>query len=823
MDQKYLKMTGRYDDLRQIRKKYGKKGYEFVKSRTLQEMESRYGRWMAENERTEEKRPLPEFLPLISVFLSSGRGEEAEAQVSAESVKKQVYQNWELISDPARKAKGEFIAFLDPGDVLAPDALYEMVKALNENPEYDLIYSDEDWISEDGKERFSPFFKPDWSPDLLMDFPYAEHLAFYRRTVAERAGEIRAGFSEAEAYDFLLKFTEICRGCRIGHVPKVLYHRKKHRKTVFRGCQEKKRRAEALRAVRQSALERRGLSGKTAAVPDMGQYQVVYQAEGAPLVSIIIPSKDNVQVLKRCMVSVRKLTIYKNYEIIVVDNGSSEENKAAVTELCKAENSKYLYEKQFFNFSAMCNQGAAAASGEYLLFLNDDTEVRLGDWLGILLGQAALKHAGAVGAKLLYPDSHKLQHAGVIGLKTGPCHGLQGADDRAVHYFGKNRVTWNYSAVTGACLLVSARKFREAGAFDEAIPVAYNDVDLCLRLYEKGYYNSVRNDVILYHYESLSRGEDNEDRLRNERELLYAKHPWYKEKDPFYSSNLTEDAVDYEIQAAKEPVFCRLKEFKAENLKIGEVLHFFIDQFEAGAKFHMHGWAYEGDGGSSLDTEVSLAFLGNRGKSYEAETQKVFRKDMAAAFPESRGLPFSGFQCDLDLACLEHGQEYQIALVVKGRQGRERSLRITDYVLPQKISADKALHVPESRRKQQFVSDNKMKAGIDHIEIAEEVVISGWGYISDRKDNHLWERKLLLKDDLENVWEIETEWKARPDLASLSKMGNSLMNSGFTAVLDKEALKQHGRCFQTGIVMRHIKTGDQRVCWTPERLDLQQH
>ncbi len=435
MDQNYLKRTGSYDDLRQIRKKYGKKGYGFVKSRMLQELGSRYDRWIAENEKAGEKDPLSGSLPLISVFLSGETGEKTDLQASVGSVENQTYPNWELISDPGQKAEGEFIAFLDAGDVMAPDALYEMVKVLQEDPEHDLLYSDEDQISEDGKERFSPFFKPDWSPDLLMDLPYAAHLALYRRSLAEAAGEIRAGLSEAEVYDLLLRFTENCDSHRIGHVPKVLYHRRRRRETVFRDRQGKRRRAEALRYVRQEALARRGISGKTVSVPDMGQYRVVYQAEGEPLVSVIIPSKDNVRVLRRCVLSVRKRTAYKNYEIIVVDNGSSPENKTLVTELCKREHCMYLYKKEPFNFSSMCDRGAASASGEYLLFLNDDTEVRSGDWLDILLGQAALKHAGAVGAKLLYPESHKLQHTGVVGLETGPCHGLQRADDRAVHYF----------------------------------------------------------------------------------------------------------------------------------------------------------------------------------------------------------------------------------------------------------------------------------------------------------------------------------------------------------------------------------------------------
>lgn len=261
-------------------------------------------------------------------------------------------------------------------------------------------------------------------------------------------------------------------------------------------------------------------------------------------VSIIIPSKDNYDVLKRCIDSIKNKTDYKNYEIIVVDNGSKEPEK--YIKLCD----KYIYKKEDFNFSKMCNIGAKNSDGDFLLFLNDDTEVISPNWLNKMTAYGNIDNIGAVGAKLYYPNSKIIQHCGVINIQPGPVHCLNGKNDENSYYFSINKINRNVSAVTAACLLIDKNKFIE---FDEDFKVAYNDVDMCLSLLEKGYYNIVLNDVNLYHYESLSRGDDRVNinkmkRLSAEKRRLYKKHSNFCCNDPFYNVNLTWHRADYSYE-----------------------------------------------------------------------------------------------------------------------------------------------------------------------------------------------------------------------------------------------------------------------------------
>ena len=231
--------------------------------------------------------------------------------------------------------------------------------------------------------------------------------------------------------------------------------------------------------------------------------------------------------------------------LMTVIEGSSEENKIKYDELIGSVRGKYIYEKSEFNFSKMCNTGARAASGQYLLFLNDDIEIRDGLWLQRMVGHAELPYIGAVGAKLMYPDDDLIQHCGVINLrKAGPAHAFIRMNDNSIPYFWRTEIEYNWLAVTAACLLVDKEKFNQVGGFNEDFAVAYNDVDLCFKLYEAGYYNVVRADAVLIHYESVSRGYDNYDgakmeRLINEREKLYSMHPDLRGRDPFFNPNLT--------------------------------------------------------------------------------------------------------------------------------------------------------------------------------------------------------------------------------------------------------------------------------------------
>ena len=283
------------------------------------------------------------------------------------------------------------------------------------------------------------------------------------------------------------------------------------------------------------------------------------------LVSVIIPSKDNPEVLFHCISSLTERTKgVIPYEIILVDNGSREENKILIKQNIEALQQKnyplcreicYHYESMAFNFSRMCNLGASMAKGDLLLFLNDDMEIIQGDWLVKLAEKAVLKRVGAVGAKLLYPDSTVIQHAGITNLHVGPAHKLQLLDDKDDHYYGRNRYVHNMMGVTGACLMLQKKRFEELGGFYEGLAVAFNDVDLCYTLFESGYDNIQRNDVVLYHHESLSRGKDGESeekqlRLLGEKDVLYERHQDCYGKDPYYSKYLTTDMLESEYTPA---------------------------------------------------------------------------------------------------------------------------------------------------------------------------------------------------------------------------------------------------------------------------------
>lgn len=448
-------------------------------------------------------------------------------------------------------ATGEFIGLLDCDDLLTPNALYEVVKLLNENSELDYIYSDEDKVTEDGKERKDPFFKPDWSPDTFMSLMYTCHFSVFRKTIVDKLHGMRIGFEGCQDYDLVLRIMEVTN--KIGHIPKILYHWREREESTALNLDAKTYIIENAQKMKLEALERRGLKGQLEFVSEISQYRIVYNPIGNPKVSIIILSKDNYEILEKCIKSIKKFTNYTNYEIIVVDNGSQIENKKKTEHLCDSYNMSYIYYKNEFNFSEMCNRGAKNATGDYLLFLNDDIEVQQNDWLERMLGHAQLEHVGAVGAKLYYPNTNRIQHAGVLNLETGPCHALYNMNDDVNIYFGRNILDYNFSIVTGACFMVKASRFHALGGFDEKFPVCYNDVELCFRLLKNGYYNVLRNDVVLIHHESISRGyerenKDKEAKRKDSLALLYKLYPEYEGKDSCYNFNLIQTRGDYSIR-----------------------------------------------------------------------------------------------------------------------------------------------------------------------------------------------------------------------------------------------------------------------------------
>lgn len=565
-------------------------------------------------------------------------------------------------------AKGEYIVFADCDDVVAPNAVYEFTKAVNKDRTIDFIYSDEDKLSDDGKERTFPFFKPDWSPDTLMSLMYTSHISAYRTSLVRELGGLRVGFEGSQDYDLTLRFTEKTQ--HVAHIPKVLYHWRQRPESTAVSIAAKPYIIEVIKRLKTEALERRGIKGNVVFIPEIAQFQVEYAVpDSKPLVSIIIPSKDNFKIIERCIKSLCEKTEYKNYELIVVDNGSSSENKKFYEKLCNEYTATYHYEKMSFNFSKMCNKGAALAKGEYLLFLNDDIEVIDGKWLSLMLGQAALPHEGAVGAKLLYPDTDLIQHGGVINLPVGPCHAFSHMRDSVNYPFCRNRLTFNYLAVTAACLIVSREKFNAVEGFDEKLEVNYNDVDLCFKLYEKGWYNSIRNDAVLYHHESVSRGVDirsveKMQKLYAARDRLDSKHPQLKDKDPFYNENLVKNNTNFDIDVTMpmtlSPVLTKAP--VADKLFTDRVKACVNNVFCTDV-IDITGWAFI-EAMPLNNFNRKKVILANDSETIVVRAETVFRYDVSCAFGGRKDINLAGFHCTISKAELKGGK-YRLGVMLE--------------------------------------------------------------------------------------------------------------------------------------------------------------
>lgn len=449
-------------------------------------------------------------------------------------------------------ASGEFVAFLDHDDVLAPFALHEIVRAINRSQDADLIYSDEDKLDRAGRIRWQPHMKPDWSPDTLRSHNYICHLCVMRRTLVEQLGGMRSEFNGAQDHDLILRASEKAR--RIVHVPKILYHWRAHQESTAQDRGAKLHASDAGARAVADHLRRIGCQGEVRPSKVPGTYSIRYALVDRPLVSIIIPNRDQADALRRCIESIGAST-YDRYQIIVVENGSREPaTRELYCELKARANFKLLHWEQPFNYSAVNNFAVRHSDGEMLLFLNNDVESLHADWLERILEHAVRPGVGAVGAKLFYPDG-TLQHAGVVigmGGNAAHIHGNAPADFDG--YFGRLTYVQNYSAVTAACLMCRRNVFDEAGGFDERFALSYNDVDFCLKLAARGYVNVWTPEARLRHWESKTRGPDNSpekaSRFQRESALLWERwRDLFDRGDPCYSPNLTLTANDCGIRA----------------------------------------------------------------------------------------------------------------------------------------------------------------------------------------------------------------------------------------------------------------------------------
>ena len=472
-------------------------------------------------------------------------------------------QHISLASNEALKqAKGQFITFLDNDDELAPNALYEIAKVLNKNPTLDFIYSDEDKLNEKNQ-RLNPFFKPDWSPDLFLSMNYTCHLSVYRKSLADKIRGLRKGYEGSQDYDFTLRFVEKTTADKIHHIPKILYHWRMLTTSTSGGIKAKDYTVETSLRALGDYLKRNGIEGEVAEGISPGRFQIKRKIIGNPKVSIIIPFRDQLNVLIRCVNSILQKTDYKNYEIVLANNQS--EKKETIQYLTKMKNHPvckvFSYDKPF-NFSSINNYAAKWCRSEYVLFLNNDTEVIEDKWLSAMLRHIQREEVGAVGAKLIYP-SGRIQHAGVIlGLGIAG-HAFKHMSGDNEGYMSMANAIRNYSAITAACMLVRKSVFNEVGGFDEKnLSVAYNDVDLCLRMREKGYLIVYTPHAKLYHYESLSRGDDEGLRKKNPEkynrvitERKYMLNKWKKWilNDPYYNPNLTSWREDFALRTETKP------------------------------------------------------------------------------------------------------------------------------------------------------------------------------------------------------------------------------------------------------------------------------
>ena len=439
-------------------------------------------------------------------------------------------------------SKGEFIALLDNDDLLHKEALYEVVKVLNENKDIDMIYTDEDKIYTNGK-RYFPHFKPDFSPDTLLSSNYICHFTVLRKSIIDKIGGFNSKYNGAQDYDMFLRFTEKTK--KIYHIPKVLYHWRMIPSSTSSSASSKNYAYLAGKKALEDALVRRNINGKVNLIEEALMYEIEYDVKDEPLVSIIIPTKNQSKILENCLKSIYKKTKYKNFEIIVINNNSDEKNLFNLLNKYKKEknNFKYINDNSEFNYSKLNNNAVKKAKGEYIVLLNNDIEVISSEWLNKMVGYASQEHIGCVGVKLLYP-TNTIQHAGVIlGLGGVAAHPFVGEQRKSLGFFGRLVAPYNYSAVTAACLMVSKEKYLLVDGLDENLKVAYNDVDFNMKFLEKGLYNVLIPSVKLYHHESISRGNDLDDNKINrfKKEIKYMCKKWDKKLmyDKYYNINLS--------------------------------------------------------------------------------------------------------------------------------------------------------------------------------------------------------------------------------------------------------------------------------------------
>ena len=579
-------------------KHYGVKEFWVRLHERFEPEEVPYGPWYEQyiptrEELEKQRKKKWNYGPKISIIVPAYKTPEAFLRQLMDSLLAQTYANWELcianaspedasmeyvLKEYAKKdsrilwkkleenkgiaentneafamATGEFAGLLDHDDLLAPNALYEVAKALETEPDIDVLYTDEDKVRGDEVlEHFQPHLKPDFNIDLLRSNNYICHFFVVRKSLLEKTGGFRREYDGAQDYDFIFRCTQAAG--KIHHIPEILYHWRTHQSSTADNPESKLYAFEAGKRAIEENLRQNGLIGEVSHTKDYGFYRVKYPVQGDPLVSIIIPNKDAKEDLEKCIQSILEKSSYTNYEILIVENNSTgEEIFSYYKELSENSRIRLLRWKREFNYSAINNYGAKKAKGDYLLFLNNDTEVISPDWIEEMLGFCQRPDTGIVGARL-YFGNNTVQHAGtVIGIGGIAGHMFTDMPRERSGYMHKAAIIQDLSAVTAACMMVKRQVFDEVQGFEEQLSVAFNDVDFCLRVREKQYLVVYDPYVELYHYESKSRGaEDSKEKVhRFQSEIEFMRCRWetlLKKGDPYYNKNLSLVKWNYSLK-----------------------------------------------------------------------------------------------------------------------------------------------------------------------------------------------------------------------------------------------------------------------------------
>ena len=583
-----------------------KKGFSYLKQYGFQEFKVRlserfekeevdYNEWckydiLTDEERKAQRERIWEYPPLISVVVPIYKTPEVFLRQMIESVTAQTYPHWQLciadgsgdtaetkrivdsyLSDKRIKYKilaenrgiadntnaameladGDYIALFDHDDLLSENALYEVADRICKTGA-EIVYTDEDKVTSDLSERYQPNFKPDFNLDLLRSNNYICHLLVVKKTLVQEVGGQKKEFDGAQDHEFLFRCIEKAKG--IEHIPKVLYHWRVHKASTADNPLSKKY---AYDAGKRAVTEHIRRCGEEAEVTDTlfpGFYRAKYQVTGEPLVSIIIPNKDEKETLKKCLDSIKEKSTYRNYEIIIVENNSTgQEIFDYYKEIDGRDGIRVVYWKSGFNYSALNNFGFTFAKGDYILCLNNDVTVITPDWLERMIGQCQRKEVGIVGVKLYYPDD-TIQHAGVI-IGIGGVAGAMfvGMARERSGYLRKAILQQDLSAVKAACMMVDRKAWEGAGGFNEDLAVAFNDIDFCLKVRREGYLVVYEPNVELYHYESKSRGYEDtpEKQKRFLSEINYMKAHWSEiltKGDPYYNENFSLNTCNYTLR-----------------------------------------------------------------------------------------------------------------------------------------------------------------------------------------------------------------------------------------------------------------------------------